>query len=134
MKYSDFEEIISTPRMSRYLEACNNDTRKAMTLYRYNHKLSQELLTVISLFEVALRNIINKHYIVLLGEDWLRNSASVDGIFDSTSCYLSKNTINLAITKLNQTYTHNKLVAELGFGFWRFLLLDISIEWQEVRC
>ncbi len=33
--------------------ACGGNTIKAMTLYRYNLKLSQELLTVISCFEVA---------------------------------------------------------------------------------
>ena len=46
--------------MKRYVEACGGDTRKAMTLYRYNLQLSQELFTIISCFEVALRNAINK--------------------------------------------------------------------------
>ena len=46
--------------MKRYVQACGGDTRKAMTLYRYNLQLSQELFTIISCFEVALRNAINK--------------------------------------------------------------------------
>ena len=50
MKYSVFEKIMSQPRMSRYLTACSNDTRKAMTLYRLNLKLSQELFTMNKLF------------------------------------------------------------------------------------
>ena len=48
MKYSDFEAIITHPRMGRYLVASGGDTRKAMTLYRKNLRLSQELFTVIS--------------------------------------------------------------------------------------
>ena len=36
MEYKEFERIISAKRMGRYLEACGGDTRKAMTLYRYN--------------------------------------------------------------------------------------------------
>ena len=36
MKYADFEKIMSSQRMERYLTACGGDTRKAMTLYRYN--------------------------------------------------------------------------------------------------
>ena len=43
MKYVDFEEIMSPARMNRYLTACANDSKKAMTLYRKNLILSQEL-------------------------------------------------------------------------------------------
>ena len=50
MKFVDFEKIVSSKRMSRYLAACNGDTRKAMTLYRYNLRLSQEAFTIVSCF------------------------------------------------------------------------------------
>ena len=43
MRYRDFEELFSAKRMQKYLVACNNDTRRALTLYRYNLKLSQEM-------------------------------------------------------------------------------------------
>ena len=36
MKYSEFEDIISQQRMRKYLLACNNESKRAMTLYRYN--------------------------------------------------------------------------------------------------
>ena len=55
MKYEKFERIMSQKRMNRYLAACGGDSRKAMTLYRYNLQLSQETFTIISCFEVALR-------------------------------------------------------------------------------
>jgi len=76
MNYTDFERIMSATRMSRYLTACGNNSRKAMTLYRKNLRLSQELFTIISCFEVALRNGINLHYSSLYGNDWLRDSVS----------------------------------------------------------
>ena len=60
MKYAKFESILSAARMNRYLVASNGNTRKAMTLYRLNLKLSQEFFTVISCFEIALRNKIEK--------------------------------------------------------------------------
>ena len=53
MRYSAFEAIITPIRMGRYLTACKGNSRKAMTLYRKNLQLSQELFTVISCFEVA---------------------------------------------------------------------------------
>jgi len=69
MKYIDFENIMSSARMSRYLSAMGNDSRKAMTLYRKNLKLSQEMFTIISCFEVALRNKINAQYTAQHGND-----------------------------------------------------------------
>ena len=121
MKFDKFKLIMSEPRMNRYLGACNNDTKKAMTLYRKNLKLSQELITVISCFEVALRNSIDRHYLGIYGNDWLRNFASPGGIFDDSRTIKSKNAINDTIRMLRASYTHSKLVSELGFGFWRYL-------------
>ena len=46
--------------MERYVTACGGDTRKAMTLYRYNLQVSQEMFTIVSCFEVALRNAIDR--------------------------------------------------------------------------
>ncbi|MBO7566007.1 MAG: hypothetical protein J6T60_02775 [Bacteroidales bacterium] len=39
MKYTEFEDLISSARMRKYITACGNDTRKAMKLYRLNLKL-----------------------------------------------------------------------------------------------
>ena len=123
MKYSEVENILSTARMSRYVNACQANTKKAMTLYRFNLKLSQEFFTVISCFEVSLRNAINGHCLPVLENDWLSNGAAPGngGIFDNWNCRLTAKNINDAVQKLNHSYTHNKLVAELGFGFWRYM-------------
>lgn len=121
MKYTDFEKIMSLPRMNRYILACGGNTRKVQTLYRYNLKLSQEMFTIISCFEVALRNKIDKHFIQTIGNDWLRAGASNNGFFDNRHCHLTAITINQAIRSLGTNYSHNKLVAQLGFGFWRYM-------------
>ncbi|WP_336127840.1 Abi family protein [Mesoflavibacter sp. CH_XMU1422-2] len=121
MRYNKFAEILSPARMSRYLTATNGDTRKAMTLYRLNLKLSQDFFTVISCFEIALRNKIDERCIVSFGNDWLRDGARTNGIFDNQNTRLTKRNINDAIRQLGADYSHNKLVAELGFGFWRYL-------------
>jgi len=123
MRYQDFEDIMSPPRMTRYLTACGGDSRKAMTLYRLNLNLSQELFTVISCFEVTLRNAINKHYINQLGNDWLRDSVADGGIFTPHQCRITAGIIFDIYRKLNNNcrYTHSKLLAEMDFGFWRYL-------------
>jgi len=121
MRYSDFEHVMSTARMSRYLQACNSNTLKAMTLYRRNLKLSQELFTIISCFEVALRNKIDEHYLHRHSSDWLRGAVAHGGIFANRQCRVTASTIRDEISNLGNRYSHAKLVAALGFGFWRYL-------------
>jgi len=121
MKYSDFEHIMSTARMNRYLTATENNSRKAMTLYRKNLQLSQELFTVVSCFEIALRNAIDRQYTSQYGNNWLRDSSLNGGIFDTQNCRYAKEIIIKAVAKLSNRYTHTKLLAEMDFGFWRYL-------------
>lgn len=120
MKYNDFTKIMTNARMNRYLIASAGNSRKSMTLYRKNLQLTQELFTVVSCFEVALRNSIDSILCPVFGNDWLRDGASTGGIFDTPRCRLTRISINDAIGKLH-VYSHYKLVAELGFGFWRFM-------------
>lgn len=125
MNYPDFENLISPPRMARYLEACDDDTKKAMTLYRANLRLSHELFSVLSIFEVVLRNKIDSHYRSIFNpifgaEDWLIHAASPGGFYDNGSTSKTRSSILKAKSELGKNYTHNKLLAELNFGFWRF--------------
>ena len=120
MKYSAFQDVMSDIRLDRYLTASGNNSRKAMTLYRKNLKLCQELFTVISCFEIALRNRIDRHYISIHGNDWLRDSVRPDGIFSTVPTKQTHKIINTCLSRLT-TYNHSKLVAEMDFGFWRYL-------------
>lgn len=121
MKHNEFEKIMSKPRMDRYLIACSGDSRKAMTLYRINLNLSQQMFTIISCFEIALRNKIDEHYTLIYGNDWLKNSIQIGGFFNGKKTWRTKKTLVASLKKLNSNYTHNKLVAEMDFGFWRYL-------------
>lgn len=121
MRYSEFEKIMSKPRMGRYLVSVGGDTRKAMTLYRKNLKLSQELFTVISCFEIALRNAIDNLYKTYHGDEWLKTSVSAQGFFNNRKCRKTAGIIKTGLRKLQNDYTHSKLVAEMDFGFWRYL-------------
>lgn len=120
MRYRDFADIMTTARMNRYLAACGGNSRKAMTLYRKNLQLTQELFTVIGCFKVALRNAIDAQITATLGNNWLKDGVAGGGVFDTSRCRLTKVNINEAIVKLH-VYSHYKLVAGLGFGFWRFM-------------
>jgi hypothetical protein len=125
MKYTDFESLVSIPRMSRYLTACGNQKRKAMTLYRANLRLSQQFFSVLGVFEVVLRNKIDSHYKLIyrpiIGNDeWLIHAANPGGFYATGHTSKTQQYILTAISELGSAYTHNKLLAELTFGFWRF--------------
>lgn len=121
MRFPEFQNIMSPARMSRYLEACGGNSKKTMTLYRLNLRLSQELFTIISCLEIALRNAIDRHYSTRIGVDWLRDSVNSGGIFSHHSTRKTAKLISVALKKLGAAYTHQKLVAEMDFGFWRYL-------------
>lgn len=128
MKYIDFERILSHERMNRYLIACGNDSRKAMTLYRYNLQLSQEVFTIISCFEVALRNAIDVKLVSSLGRDWLRDSIISNGVFTLPVLHKTRDIIRSAYGRLNNTnsYSHSKLLAEMEFGIWKYMFSPIQ--------
>jgi len=105
--------------MSRYVSATGGNTRKSMTLYRLNLRLSQELFSVISCFEIALRNAIDHHYIEKKGPDWLRDAALEGGMYNVQKCGKTPFVILKALSRLIN-YTHPKLLAEMEFGFWRY--------------
>lgn len=106
--------------MNRYLAACGNNTKKAMTLYRYNLLLSRELFTVIGCFEIALRNRIDAHYLGKHGDDWLKKAVDTGGMYMTRSSRIAAGIIQDALRSLGHQYSHSKMVAELGFGFWRY--------------
>lgn len=126
MKFSDFQHILSSERLNRYLGACGNDTRKTMTLYRLNLNLSQEVFTLLSCFEVALRNAIDRQLTARLGNDWLRDAIMPGGIFDIQSCRDSAKIIRKAYNRLdrNGEYMHHKLLAEMEFGVWKYMFAN----------
>lgn len=124
MKYAEFEDLISSERMRKYVVACENDTRKAMKLYRLNLKLSQEMFTIISYFEVTLRNKIDKVMRQYYGNDWLKDLIMPGGNFYNNRCVEKTNRIiNNAYMELQNSnnYSHSKLLATMEFGVWKYL-------------
>lgn len=97
-----------------------------MTLYRLNLNLSQETFTLLSCFEVALRNAIDRQLVAKFGPDWLRDSVLPGGIFDINSCKDSAKIIRKAYDRLNRNgeYSHQKLLAEMEFGVWKYMFAN----------
>ncbi len=118
IQYTDAQRIFSPARMQKYLQACGGDKEKAMMLYSYNARLSQAFFGVVSLFEVVLRNAINEHYLLTLGNDWIVNQAVPNGLLEheATEVAFTRN----AYLKEGM-YSHDKMVGSFTFGFWTYL-------------
>lgn len=124
MKYKDFEDTFSIERTQRYIVACNGNKRKAMTLYRYNLRLSQEMFTLVSCFEVTLRNRIDRQMTAHFGGNWLRDLVLPGGqFFNNYSVEKTKKIITNAYNELqsNGNYCHSKLLSTMEFGVWKYL-------------
>lgn len=104
MKYKDFEDAFSTERTNRYIVACNGNKCKAMTLYRYNLRLSQEMFTLVSCFEVTLRNRIDRQMTAHFGGDWLRDLVLPGGqFFNNYSVEKPRKLLQMPITNSKAT-------------------------------
>lgn len=135
MKYQEFERIVSQKRLKRYVHACGGNTRKAMTLYRYNVELAQTVFAIIGFFEVALRNAINEKLVMSFGNEWLKDSCLPGGIFNIPNAHKTCVIINNAYQRLlrDNLYSHTKLLAEMEFGIWKYMFSPVQYR-QTGRC
>jgi hypothetical protein len=126
MNFVEFEKLISPQRLGRYYNTCNFHALKTLTLYRANIHISQAFLGVLSVFEIVLRNRIDLHYRAQLSGEtgkptWLLASSLPGGFLTARGCESSLKKVMQAYEILGSNYTHDKLIAELSFGFWRHL-------------
>lgn len=120
MPNSQLHTAISDPRYGRYLSACSNK-QKSLKLYRANIFLSKQLYAVIGMFEVVLRNSIDRHMIKQKGNFWLEEAVDPGGYLDiNPGCEDSFHSVQEAIQGLSIRYTHDKLIAKMTLGFWRY--------------
>ncbi|MCX6272804.1 MAG: Abi family protein [Bacteroidetes bacterium] len=115
-----YEKVFSTERMQKYFQKYPLDEQKAILHYHSNIELSEAFYPVLSMFEVALRNSLNRELTDYFGtEDWYINLASVPGLINLRQ---EINTAKRHIANRNETITGSKVVAELTLGFWVRLL------------
>ncbi len=128
MKFQYFEDAFSADRMGKYVSACNGDTRRAMMLYRSNLRLSQEMFTLVSCFEVTLRNRIDRQLQARLGGDWLRDAILPNGaLYYDHRVDKTRKIIEKAYNELmrSNAYSHSKLLSEMEFGVWKYMFSNV---------
>ncbi|WP_133053869.1 CAAX protease [Niastella yeongjuensis] len=73
------------------------------------------------LFEVILRNSIDRHLITKKGNNWLADAVQPGGYLDiAPGCEDAYHNIQEGIHRLSLNFTHDRLISKLTFGFWTY--------------
>jgi hypothetical protein len=116
-------ELISPDRLNPYLTACAGDTAAALALYRWNSDFAAAFFEPLGHLEIMLRNALDARLVARQQ----RRGRTIEWYTD-TAVPLSDNACG-DIAQARQRAGRNapviprgKIIAELSFGFWRFLL------------
>ncbi len=127
MKYKELENLVSQPRLDRYLIACRSSKLKAKKLYAANLRVAQSFYPVLNLFEIILRNrvhsMLSRYF---TNPDWIivEKNGFMNHISLRPSRFYLKNQVLKAERKIRQrrsTITAGKVIAEQTIGFWTTL-------------
>lgn len=122
----NLKSSLSSERLQPYLAQSNNDLSKAIELYKYNLQISAALFEIIAIFEVVLRNSINKGLCSYYGNEWFKDK-KFWSFLDSTTVDYKKDGKTLA-QKIDEKIeilskqSLEKVIAEQNLHFWESIL------------
>lgn len=120
---------LSYDRLRSYLEDCDNDLNRALDLYAWNARIAAAFLEDLGRLEVILRNRFDEALTALVSSAgqtsyWFDQPALFPGLHGERALD------DLGKAKLRATQngrlptTRSRVIAELSFGFWRFLCAE----------
>ncbi len=128
-----YEKVFSTQRMEKYFNNYPNNDEKALLHYTVNIELSESFYSILSVFEVALRNSLNRELTEhFRTSEWYLKIENINGLRNLRN---SIKTAKRHIASRNENITSNKVIAELTLGFW-VKLLNAEYErilWKPLR-
>ena len=117
------ERRFSTERRAPYRAVCDGDLTAAMALYQWNAEVSAALGTTLGHLEVLLRNALHRELTA-----WsTRQHGEPRWYLDSGGVFFTEAHQDISKARGRATFqgrqeTPGRVVAELNFGFWRYLL------------
>jgi hypothetical protein len=127
-----FEKMFSEQRMEKYFKRYD-DAEKAILHYQCNIELSESFYPCLTVFEVALRNSINRELIKFFDkEDWYLQIATTPEL-TNLNRYITQ--ASKQIIGRNEYLSASKITAELTLGFW-VSLFNAEYErilWKDLR-
>ena len=133
MNWNELEKHFSAARLGRYSVARGGDTTKAAADYSSNLLLSEAMVPMLNVLEIALRNGIHVRLSKLYGRgDWWEAWRDEPG-FD----WQNKQVIGAKekLRRHKEPQTVDKILAELTFGFWSSLFNAQfqDVLWKDLR-
>jgi len=116
---------LSHDRLSSYLTAAGGNLDRALRLYEWNVEVSGGFFELLCHVEISMRNAWHVHL-----TEWNTKGAYGGEWYDNNHGYLDQRAIadiTAAIDRLNRKgkkVIPPQIIAELNFGFWRFLLTN----------
>lgn len=120
---ANLERWFSPERMARYVEACPDHPDRAAALYSWNSVLAAAFWRTLGHVEVLMRNALNdrlmdRSYTAAGGPQWYMTLAPV--LDWRTRVDIAE--ARRRATRAGRAETVGRVVAELNFGFWRYLV------------
>lgn len=118
------ENALSSARLARYQAAFGGDRLKALECHYWNTRLSQLLYFPLQMYEITLRNALDRELSAGLGENWLVREQHWLRDHRGTTNW-QRSDIESARHKLrraNKSVTHSSILSRLGLNFWTELL------------
>jgi hypothetical protein len=128
-----FNKVFSDERMQKYFDAHPENESLAIAHYQFNIEISESFYPCLSVFEVALRNAINRELITKFGtEEWYNHFSATPGLSKLTK---EITIAQMQIAKRGEFVAPSKVGAELTFGFWTRLFNSEFelILWKDLR-
>ena len=120
---------LSVDRLRSYLEDCDEDLDRALDLYAWNAHIAAAFLEDLGRLEVVLRNRFDEALTALV-----TSSGHASHWFDQPALFPGRHgehaLDDIAKAKFRATkngrlpVARNKVIAELSFGFWRYLCAE----------
>lgn len=112
--------LLTNERLSSYLADTDGRLEAALELYSWNMKAAAAIMTTTGMVEIIVRNALDKQL-----TRWAQQQGG-DAWFDAIPLD-SQGSTDLAkarrrARRSGRDESHGKVVAELNFGFWRYLV------------
>ncbi len=124
---------LSDARFARYLADCGGKEVAALKLYHWNAQASQAFYLPLQMWEVALRNRLNRFLIWKYNDKWPYDSRCIRNLAGPEQRRLEETKQRQAQKRGVDPVPTDALVADLSVGFWSGLLLksyEVPYAWR----
>lgn len=124
-------ERLTTARVDSYLEAAGGDVPAAISLYDWNARVGASLHEDLGRLEVVFRNALDRKLVNYGASQrwptvWYRRRQLFSGRHGEQS-WAKIETARRRSRRKNEEESHDRVIAELTFGFWRFLCTEAHL-------